>query len=339
METTMATHTRVKQQKPILVIGAAGFIGTHVCEALLKRGEKVVGFDAMTTYNDPQLKKRRLALLKPYKNFTFVRGDLSKGTKFATLVAKIKPRAIIHLAGQAGVRYSIEDPQSYIDSNITGSLVVFETAKTHSLPVVYASSSSIYGERSGVFKESDRTDSPASLYAATKKSIEVIAEYYSKAYSLPMVGLRFFTVYGPWMRTDLAMFFFARRLLLKQPIPLFAEGKGKRSYTHISFVTEGILRALDKIKPGHTVYNLGEERTVETNRMLLLLSKELGVEARVKLLPPQKGDVMMTRASGAKAKRELGVSSKIPLEKGVTEFAAWFRAHQKFLLSLRDMHN
>lgn len=339
METAVVGDTLMKNTKPILVTGAAGFIGYHVCEALLKRGEKVIGFDAMTTYNDPQLKKRRLALLTPYKKFTFVRGDLSKGSQFATLVAKTKPRAIIHLAAQAGVRYSIEDPQSYIDANITGSLVVFEAARRHHLPVVYASSSSVYGERSGVFKESDRTDAQVSLYAATKKSVEILAEQYSSLYNIPMVGLRFFTVYGPWMRTDLAMFFFARRLLLRQEIPLFVQGKGKRSYTHISFVVKGVLLALDRLTEGHTIYNLGEERTVETNRMLKLLASEFAVEPRTKLLPHQLGDVMMTRASGAKAQRELGISSHISLEQGIKEFAEWFRANTKFLLSLKDMHN
>ncbi len=328
-----------KRTGPVLVTGAAGFIGYSVCDALLQRGERVIGFDALTPYNDPALKKKRLSFLQAHKNFSFVKGDLSKSDTFLSLVKKEKPRAIIHLAAQAGVRYSQENPQSYIDSNITGSLAVFEAARLFGTPIVYASSSSVYGDRGGVFRETDRTDSQSSLYAATKKSTEIIAENYYNLYRIPLVGLRFFTVYGPWMRTDLAMFSFARKLLLGKEIPLFANGKGKRSYTHISFVVEGVLRALDRMKGGHTIYNLGEERTVETNRMLALLSKEFGVAAKTKLLPPQKGDVMMTRASGAKAKRELGVSSKMQLEQGVKEFAMWFRENEKFLLSLKDMHS
>lgn len=338
MENTMAKHT-IKKSGPIIVTGSAGFIGMHVCEALLKCGERVVGFDAMTPYNDPAFKKKRLAALKKYARFSFVKGRLEEGTTLERLVARTHPRAIIHLAAQAGVRYSQENPRSYIDANVMGSLAVFEAARIYTTPVIYASSSSIYGDRSGVFKETDRTDEQASLYAATKKSTENIASAYSSLYTIPMIGLRFFTVYGPWMRTDLAMFLFARRLLLRQTIPLFARGKGKRSYTHISLVVDGVLRALDRIKPGHTVYNLGDERTFETNTMLALLSVALGVEARVRMLPPQKGDVMVTRASGAKAKRELGVSARIPLEKGVKEFADWFKENKKFLLSLHDMHS
>ena len=340
MGKAMATNTiKNKHRAPIIVTGAAGFIGMHVCKKLLERGDTVIGFDAMTSYNDPALKKKRLQLLAPYKQFSFVKGSLSKGNSFLELVKKEKPRAIIHLAAQAGVRYSQENPQSYIDSNVSGSMAVFEAARVLGTPIIYASSSSVYGERGGVFRESDQTDSQASLYAATKKSTEIIAENYYNLYGTPMVGLRFFTVYGPWMRTDLALFKFARLLLLGKTIPLYAEGKGKRSYTHISLVVDGIIAALDSHKEGHTIYNLGDERTFETKKMLELLSKALGVTPKMHILPPQKGDVMLTRASGAKAKRELGVSATIPFTEGVKEFAAWFRENQKFLLSLSDMHS
>ena len=339
MDEYMARNTLKQNKNPIIVTGAAGFIGFHVCEELLERGDTVVGFDAMTPYNDPALKKKRLQLLAAYKNFSFTKGSLSKGDAFLQLVKKEKPRAIIHLAAQAGVRYSQENPQSYIDSNITGSMAVFEAARMFGTPIVYASSSSVYGQRGGVFRETDRTHAPASLYAATKKSTEVIAESYSSLYKVPMVGLRFFTVYGPWMRTDLAMFKFARLLLLDKKIPLYAEGKGRRSYTHISLVVDGVLAALDGLKEGHTIYNLGDERTFETKKMLEMLSKSLGVTADIKLLPHQKGDVMLTRASGTKAKRELGVVARIPLADGIKEFAEWFTENKKFLLSLSDMHS
>jgi len=337
----MVTNTlkRKKNTRPIIVTGAAGFIGFHVCQALLERGDTIIGFDAMTPYNDPALKKKRLELLAAYKNFSFIKGSLSKGDAFLQLVKKEQPKAIIHLAAQAGVRYSQENPQSYIDSNITGSMTVFEAARVFGTPIVYASSSSVYGERGGVFKETDRTHAPASLYAATKKSTEVIAESYYSLYKVPMAGLRFFTVYGPWMRTDLAMFKFARLLLLDKKIPLYAEGKGKRSYTHVSLVVDGVLAALDGLKSGHTIYNLGDESTFETKKMLDMLSAALEVTPDVTLLPHQKGDVMLTRASGAKAKRELGVTARVPLPEGIKEFAIWFKENKKFLLSLSDMHS
>jgi UDP-glucuronate 4-epimerase len=339
METKMARNIVTKKKGPILVTGAAGFIGMHVCEALLARGERVVGFDALTPYNDPALKKRRLGLLSRHTRFSFFKGSISKGDAFALHVQKTKPRAIIHLAAQAGVRHSLKDPQSYVDSNVTGSLAVFEAARAGNIPVVYASSSSVYGEREGVFKETDRTDSPVSLYAATKKSTENIASAYANLYGLSLIGLRFFTVYGPWMRTDLAIYKFARLLALGKEVPLYAEGKGERSYTHVSLITDGILSALDRITPGHVVYNLGSEQTFKTRAMLQMLAHELHVKPKVKLLPHQNGDVMYTRASGQKAKRALGVASRVPLRKGLNEFAQWFRDNQKFLLSLHDMHS
>lgn len=324
---------------PIIVTGAAGFIGMHVCEALLARGDRIIGFDALTTYNDPTLKKKRLALLAAHKNFSFIKGNLSKGSVFLNVVKKEKPRAIVHLAAQAGVRYSQENPQSYIDSNVTGSLSVFEAARLYTTPVVYASSSSVYGEREGIFKESDVTDSPVSLYAATKRATELLAATYVSLYNIPMTGLRFFTVYGPWMRTDLAIYKFARLLCLGKSIPLFAKGQGKRSYTHVSLVAEGVVCAVDRIKTGHTIYNLGSERTYTTNEMLEMLAERLGVTPKVQKLPHQRGDVMYTRASGVKAARELGVTTRVSLAEGLSEFAAWFRENEKFLLSLRDMHS
>lgn len=326
------------KKQPIIVTGAAGFIGMYACQALLERGERVVGFDALTSYNDPALKRKRLALLKRHPNFFFVKGRLENASAFAKLVEKEKPRAIIHLAAQAGVRYSKENPQSYIDTNVSGSLSVFEAVRHLCIPVVYASSSSIYGEREGIFKETDTTDSQESLYAATKKSTELLASVYANLYNIQATGLRFFTVYGPWMRTDLAMFKFARLLCEGKTIPLFAAGKGRRSYTHISLIVAGILSALDRTSPGHRIYNLGDERSFETKEMLALLAKALGKKPKVKMLPHQQGDVMLTRASGAKAKRELGVSAYVPLKEGIEEFSQWFLENEAFLLSLHDMH-
>lgn len=340
MDKTMARNTIKKlHKKPILVTGAAGFIGYHVCEALLARGEKVIGFDALTPYNDPRLKKERLRLLSSNKNFSFKKGRLEDAASFKKIVVRQRPRAIIHLAAQAGVRHSMKFPQSYAGSNIIGTINIFEAAKGKGIPVVYASSSSVYGERGGIFKETDRTDTPVSVYAATKKSDELIAEVYSTAYGIPMIGLRFFTVYGPWMRTDLAVFKFARLLLAGKQIPLYAHGKGKRSYAHISVVIEGVLASLDRVKQGHRVYNLGDGRTYKASYMLSLLAQELGVKPNIKLLPPQPGDVMLTKASATKARRELGVKTVVPLEQGIKEFAAWFLANKKFLLSLKDFHS
>lgn len=340
MDKTMARNTIKKITKgPILVTGAAGFIGYHVCEALLARGEEVIGFDALTPYNDPRLKKKRLELLSRHKLFSFTKGSVEKSAVVAALIGRVRPRAIVHLAAQAGVRHSMRFPQSYIESNITGTVNIFEAAKTKQIPIVYASSSSVYGERGGIFKETDRTDAQVSVYAATKKSDEILAEVYSAAYGIPMVGLRFFTVYGTWMRTDLAVFKFARLLGAGKEVPLYARGKGKRSYAHVSVVVEGVLAALDSPKKGHRVYNLGDERTYETSYMLSLLAKELGVKPTIKLMPPQQGDVMLTRASTAKARRELGVQASVPLEKGIKEFAAWFLEHKTFALSLKDQTN
>lgn len=326
---------------PILLTGAAGFIGFHVAEALLRDGWQVVGFDALTSYNDPALKKKRLALLKPHKNFTLVKGDLNDHKAFDTLVGEVKPAAILHLAAQAGVRYSILSPQSYVEANVLGSTNVFEAANQHSVPVVYASSSSIYGERGGTFKESDPTDTPASLYAATKKSVEVIAATYNNLYRVPSIGLRYFTVYGPWIRTDLAMFRFARLLLMGNTVPLYAEGKTKRSFTHVSFVVDGTLAALRlllKDPKGHRLYNLGDERSVPTRDVLYTLAEALGAKPHVLLMPPQQGDVMVTKASSAKAKRDLKLKPGKSIEEGVREFAEWFKKHRAFLLKLSDMH-
>jgi UDP-glucuronate 4-epimerase len=339
MDKTMARNSIKKTNKgPVLVTGAAGFIGYHVSEALLARGEKVVGFDSITPYNDPRLKKKRLELLGKHKNFSFIKGSVEHTAVITKLITRIRPRAIVHLAAQAGVRHSMRFPQSYVESNITGTVNIFEAAKTKHIPVVYASSSSIYGEREGIFKETDRTDKAVSIYAATKKSDEIIAEVYSNTYDMPIVGLRFFTVYGTWMRTDLAVFKFARLLGAGKQIPLYAHGKGRRSYAHVSIVVEGTLAALDHMKKGHHVYNLGDERTYETSYMLSLLAKELGVTPNIKLMPPQPGDVMFTRASTAKARKELGVKVVVPLEKGIKEFAAWFLEHKTFAISLKDFN-
>lgn len=328
---------KVKKQ-PILVTGAAGFIGLHVCEALLSRGEIVVGFDALTPYNDPKLKRKRLVILQKHKNFIFVRGDITKGNLLAETVKKYTPRCFVHLAAQAGVRYSLVAPTSYIETNVLGSTNIFELARIHGIPVVYASSSSIYGNRAGTFKETDRTDHPVSLYAATKKSTEIIASTYHSLYGVPSIGLRFFTVYGPWIRTDLALFIFARLLMLGKTIPLFAEGRGFRSFTHISYVVDGTLSAIDRVKEGAEVYNLGDERSVNTKVMLYLLAKELDVSPQLLLMPPQQGDVLKTKASSAKAKKHLQVVPRVSFETGLAEFAQWFIANKKFLLSLKDMH-
>jgi UDP-glucuronate 4-epimerase len=326
---------------PIFLTGAAGFIGFHMAEALLARGETVVGFDALTPYNDPALKRRRLALLKKHKNFTFKKGDLNDFPALYALVGAVHPKAIIHLAAQAGVRYSILSPQSYVEANVLGTTNLFEAAHAYRVPVVYASSSSIYGERGGSFKEKDRTDSPASIYAATKKSAEVIAATYANLYGVPSIGLRYFTVYGPWIRTDLAMFKFARLLLMGNTVPLFAEGKAKRSFTHVSYVVEGTLKALAlllKEPRGHRVYNLGDEHSVPTRDMLYALAEALAVTPHILLMPPQPGDVLITKASSAKARRDLKLRPAMPLSEGVKEFAAWFRKHRAFLMKLEDMH-
>ena len=327
-----------ENQKTILLTGAAGFIGFHVAEALLARKERVVGLDAITPYNDPKLKQKRLELLRAKKNFTFVEGSITDLTLLRRIIEKERPRVIVHLAAQPGVRYSLEAPQSYVEANVLGSTTVFEAARQTGTPVVYASSSSVYGQRGGVFKETDRTDSPHSIYAATKKATEVIAEAYHKLYGLPLIGLRYFTVYGPWIRTDLALFKFSYLLLSHNTIPLFASGKTMRSFTHISYVVDGTLAAIERIKSGHTIYNLGDEKNVPTRKVLDLLARAYNVKPKILLMPPSPGEVLITKASSKKAGKALKVKQRVSLEKGIAEFAEWFLKNKRFLMSLEDMH-
>ncbi|KPF77600.1 protein CapI [alpha proteobacterium AAP81b] len=321
----------------ILVTGAAGFIGAHVARALLARGERVIGIDNLNAYYDPALKHARLAqLVGDAPGFTFVPGDIADA---ATLAALGDITTIVHLAAQAGVRHSIDAPRDYGHSNLTGQLEILELARTRRVAhLVYASSSSVYGDTSALpFSAEARADRPVSLYAASKKAGELMAESYAHLYRIPMTGLRFFTVYGPWGRPDMALWRFTTRVLAGEPLPLYNGGAMRRDFSFIDDIVAGVLAALDRPpaddgaeKPGgslgpHAVYNLGNDRPEQLGDLVALIGAACGREPRIDLLPMQPGDVTATWADIGPARRDLGYDPKTPLAIGVPAFVAWYR--------------
>jgi UDP-glucuronate 4-epimerase len=317
----------------ILVTGAAGFIGFHVAAALLERGEDVVGLDSVNDYYDIDLKRARLAQLEPHSRFRFVKGDISQ-TAVLDAVAAEHPGLdrIVHLAAQAGVRYSLEQPRAYIQANIVGHLEILELARR--LPglrhLVYASSSSVYGgSRTLPFGLDDPCDTPQSLYAATKRADELMSFTYSHLYGIPATGLRFFTVYGPWGRPDMAPMLFARAILEGKPIRLFNAGEMERDFTYIDDVVAGVLAALDRppaTTPPHRLFNLGNHRTEQLRHFLDVMEQACGRKAEVALAPMQPGDVRSTYADIAEAQRDLGFTPKTSIADGVPRFMDWFRS-------------
>jgi UDP-glucuronate 4-epimerase len=317
----------------ILVTGAAGFIGFHVAAALLERGEDVVGLDSVNDYYDIDLKRARLAQLEPHSRFRFVKGDISQ-TAVLDAVAAEHPGLdrIVHLAAQAGVRYSLEQPRAYIQANIVGHLEILELARR--LPglrhLVYASSSSVYGgSRTLPFGLDDPCDTPQSLYAATKRADELMSFTYSHLYGIPATGLRFFTVYGPWGRPDMAPMLFARAILEGKPIRLFNAGEMERDFTYIDDVVAGVLAALDRppaTTPPHRLFNLGNHRTEQLRHFLDVMEQACGRKAEVALAPMQPGDVRSTYADIAEAQRDLGFTPKTSIADGVPRFMEWFRS-------------
>jgi UDP-glucuronate 4-epimerase len=331
---------------PILVTGAAGFIGYHVARRLLERGETVLGLDNLSAYYDVRLKKARLAQLKPFKSFRFLKLDLVDRRKVAGLFAKHKFRRVVHLAAQAGVRYSLVNPHAYADSNIVGFLNVLEGcrhAKTEHL--VYASSSSVYGGNTRMpFSVRDNVDHPVSLYAATKKANELMAHTYAHLYGIPCTGLRFFTVYGPWGRPDMALFLFTKAILAGKPIDVYNHGRMRRDFTYIDDIVEGVVRALDRpAKPdpawsGETpnsatssapyrLYNIGNHQPVELLHMIELLERALGKTAQKRFLPIQPGDVPATYADVQDLIEDVGFKPDTPLEEGIRKFVEWYRSY------------
>jgi UDP-glucuronate 4-epimerase len=325
----------------ILLTGAAGFIGFHLARALLARGERVVGFDSVNAYYDVTLKEARLAVLAQHPGFTLVRGDLADRAAVLGL-AEAHPTIdrIIHLAAQAGVRYAEVDPYAYVDANLMGQVTVLELARrlsrlTH---VVYASSSSVYGGSTKLpFSETDPVDRPLSLYAASKRGGEMIAASYAHLHGIPCTGLRFFTVYGPWGRPDMAAFLFAEAITAGRPITVYGEGKLKRDFTYIDDIVAGLLGCLDAgpavaarpDEPGgppHRIYNLGNHRSELLDRYIALIEQALGKQAVRQHAPKPRADVAETYADITRAQDDFGFAPTTPIDEGIPRFIAWFRA-------------
>lgn len=320
----------------ILVTGAAGFIGFHTTIKLLELGHKVVGVDSLNDYYDVKLKKERLKLLQ-HKNFTFMKLDFTNFKLLTLKLGKFKFDKIIHLGAQAGVRYSLENPFVYANTNYIGTLNIFEFAKRQKIShVIYALTSSIYGDnKKQPFEESDRTDTPVSLYAATKKGTQLLAYNYYKNFGIKMTGLIFFTVYGPWGRPDMALFKFVKNILLEKPISVYNKGKMKRSFTYVEDIVSGIIGSLSAPKQFAT-YNLGGSEVVLLTDFVKMIEKNLNRKAIVKYLPMMQSDVVETVASTKLSKKEIGYIPKTDIEKGIKNFVSWFLENKTWLLKLKD---
>ncbi|KKO46819.1 protein CapI [Arsukibacterium ikkense] len=317
-----------------LVTGAAGFIGMHTAEALLRQGHKVVGIDNLNHYYDPRLKLARLQRLAAYSNFSFVRLDLADRQSVATLFANEQFSRVIHLAAQAGVRYSIENPMAYVDSNLVGMMTILEGCRHNKVAhLVYASSSSVYGNQLKVpFSETDPVDTPVSLYAATKKSNELMAHTYSHLYQLPTTGLRFFTVYGPWGRPDMAPWLFTEAISQNKAINVFNNGNLMRDFTFISDIVEGILRVQDVLPDAvqgvpYKLYNIGNNQPVKLESFISTIEQALGKVAQKHYLPMQDGDVYQTYADVSRLHDITGFAPQTSLADGMRQFTTWYQGY------------
>ena len=321
----------------ILLTGAAGFIGFHVAEALLKRGDVVLGIDNLNPYYDVALKEARLAQLEKNSRFSFRKADISDREAMKQVAAEHPEiTAIVHLAAQAGVRHSLVDPYVYVQSNVMGQVVMLElaraTANLHHF--VYASSSSVYGGNAKLpFAVNDPTTRPDSLYAATKSAGELAARTYAHLYGIAATGLRFFTVYGPWGRPDMALFIFTRAILAGRPIRVFNRGEMWRDFTFIDDVVNGVVRALDRPpagSPPHALYNLGNHRSEKLTDFIAVLEEALGRKAEVRLEPMQPGDVPATYADIEESRRDLGFEPTTSIRDGIPRFVQWYKEHYQF---------
>jgi UDP-glucuronate 4-epimerase len=330
--------------KAVLVTGAAGFIGFHVARRLLSAGREVVGLDAVNDYYDPNLKEARLEILKRDPNFSFVKLDLANRAATSLLFAQHRFPAVIHLAAQAGVRYSLQHPHAYIDANIEGFINVLEGCRHNGCEhLLFASSSSVYGANTKLpFSVQDNVDHPVSLYAASKRANELMAHAYSHLYRIPATGLRFFTVYGPWGRPDMAMFIFAKAIIEGKPIKLFNHGNMRRDFTFVDDVSEAIVRLMDRPPQGNPdwsgekpdpatsaapwkIYNIGNNNPEDLMQVVSLLEKEFGRTAIKEMLPMQPGDVPATYADIDDLAREIGFRPATTIENGIAKFAKWYR--------------
>ena len=330
----------------VLVTGAAGFIGSHLCIRLLDRGDTVVGLDNLNDYYDVSLKEARLARFSNHENFQFVKMDLSDREGMKALFAEEKFDKVVNLAAQAGVRYSIENPHAYIDSNIVGFTNILEGCRHNNVKhLAYASSSSVYGANETMpFSVHDNVDHPLSLYAASKKANELMAHTYSHLYRLPTTGLRFFTVYGPWGRPDLALFLFTKAIIEGKAIDVFNNGKMRRDFTYIDDIVEGVIRVLDHTAEANAdwdgmqpdpasskapwrVYNIGNAAPIELMSYIGALEKSLGMKAQKNFLPMQAGDVPATSADVQALMDDVGFKPDTPIQEGIQNFVDWYRSY------------
>ncbi len=325
----------------ILVTGAAGFIGFYLTKQLLLRGDEVFGLDNINDYYDISLKKARLEQIKEEQNFTFYKLDLTDRVGIEELFRNHRFDVVVNLAAQAGVRYSLENPHAYVDSNLVGFINILECCRHHSIKhLVFASSSSVYGTNKKIpFSTGDNVDYPVSLYAATKKANELMAHTYSHLYGLPCTGLRFFTVYGPWGRPDMAYFLFTKAILAKKPIKVFNYGKMQRDFTYIDDITEGVVRVIDHIPQGflgdssdlstkkapYKVYNIGNNQPVELIKFIETIENCLGMKAQKDFLPIQPGDVPITYADVDDLVRDVGFKPSTSIEVGIEKFVDWYQ--------------
>jgi UDP-glucuronate 4-epimerase len=332
----------------ILLTGAAGFIGFHTTKVLLDRGDEVIGLDNLNTYYDVTLKEARLAQLLPRNGFHFIKASLEDRAAIDRLFAEYKPQRVIHLAAQAGVRFSLTNPHEYLDSNIIGFLHILEGCRHNNVEhLVYASSSSVYGANTSLpFSVHQNIDHPLSLYAATKKANELMAHTYAHLYRLPVTGLRFFTVYGPWGRPDMSMFLFTDKIIKGEPIDVFNHGHHARDFTFIDDIVQGVVRATDRVaapnpawssdqpdpatsSAPYRLYNIGNHSPVQLMDYIACIEKAVGKTATKNMLPMQPGDVPTTFADIEDLKADIGFEPKTPIEEGVKRFVAWYRDYYR----------
>jgi len=312
----------------ILVTGSAGFIGFHLCKSLLDDGYEVLGIDNINDYYDPNLKLARLEQLKPYKNFISEKLDIAERDSITQSFKSFKPNKVVNLAAQAGVRYSIENPYAYMSSNLVGFLNILELCRHNEVDgFIYASSSSVYGGNEKIpFSEKDRVDKPLAIYGATKRANELIAHSYSYLYNLHTTGLRYFTVYGPWGRPDMAMFIFTKKILAGEPIPVFNNGNMKRDFTYIDDIISGTRAAIDKNYKCE-VFNLGNHKSEQLMNVVSLIEDSLNKKAKIDFLPMQPGDVTESFADINHIIKKLGFNPKTTIDKGIPKFINWYNEY------------